>query len=52
MVKFGESRLLDWGVVIRIGRFPVETPLGTWPGLETQSRYEAPDELQLEIAKI
>ena len=46
MVKFGESRLLDWGVVIRIGRFPVETPLGVCPG------YEAPGDLQLEIVKI
>ena len=25
-----------WGAVIRITRFPVQTPLGTWRGLEPQ----------------
>ena len=37
--------------MIRIGRFPVQTPLGAWPGLETQPRYEARGDLQLKILK-
>lgn len=41
-----EKGLLDQGVEIRIGRFPVRTPLCAWPGLGTQSRYEAPDDLR------
>ena len=28
------------GVVFRIGTYPVQTPLGTRPGLGTQPRYE------------
>ena len=31
-----------------IGRFLVRTPLSAWPGLGTQSRYEAHHELQVE----
>ena len=30
-----DSGLVGWGVVIRDGRFPVRTPLGTQPGLGT-----------------
>ena len=38
----GESGLVGQGVVVRIGRFPVQTPLGARPGLGTQSHHEAP----------
>ena len=37
--------------LIRIGRFPVQTLLGVWPGLGTESGYEARGELQLKIVK-
>ena len=30
--KVGESSLMGSGVVIKNGRFPVQNPLGTWPG--------------------
>ena len=33
------------------GRFPVQTPLGAWPRLGTQSRYEAPGDDRVEIDK-
>ena len=29
-------------IIIRIGRFPVQTLLGAWSGLEIQPRYKAP----------
>ena len=51
MFKFGESGILGQGVVIRIGRFPVQTPLGVWLGLGTQPIFEAPGDLQLETVK-
>ena len=35
----------------RIGRFPVQTPLGARPGLGTQPRYEAPGDLRAENVK-
>ena len=47
----GESRLVGYGVVIRIGRFPVQTPLGAQPGLGTQPRYKAARDLLVEIVK-
>ena len=43
--------MIYW-VVIRIGRFPAQTPLSTWPGLGTQPRYEARGYLQLKIVKM
>ena len=46
-----ESRLVGYGVVIRIGRFPVQTPLGAQPGLGTQPRYKAARDLLVEIVK-
>ena len=35
----GETGLVGQGIVIRIGRFLVQTPIGTWSGLGTQPRY-------------
>ena len=35
----------------KIGRFPVQTPLGAWPGLGTQTRYEAPGDLRVKNVK-
>ena len=35
-------------VIVRIGRFPVQTPLGARPGLGTQPRYEVPGDLRVE----
>ena len=40
------------GVVIRIGRFLVQTPLGARPDLGTQPHYEAPVDLWVENALI
>ena len=37
------------GISIRIGRFPVQTPLDVLAGLLAQPRYEAPGDLQVEI---
>ena len=39
------------GVVIKNGRFPVQNPLGTWPGWEIQPHYEALGDLWVEIVK-
>ena len=39
------------GIVIRIRRFQLQTPLGAWLGLGTQRRYEAPADLQFKIDK-
>ena len=36
-------------VTIRIGSFPVQTPLGARLGLGTQPPYEAPGDFQVEI---
>ena len=36
---------------MRIGRFPVQTPLVARPGLGTQPRYVAPGDLQLKYVK-
>ena len=46
-----ESSLVGEGIVIRIGRFPVQTPLGARPGLGTQLRYEDPGDLWIKIVK-
>ena len=43
--------LSDLGVIIRIGRFSVQSPIGARPGLGTQSRYEVPGNLRIEITK-
>ena len=42
---------MDYGIVNRIGRFPVKTPLGAQLGLKTQPHYEAPDDLWVEYLK-
>ena len=46
-----ESGVVFYDVVIRSGRFPVQTPVGTQPGLGTQCYYEAPGDLQVEIVQ-
>ena len=43
-----ESGPVGQGVVIKAERFLVQAPLGTWPGLATQPRYEAPGDLWVE----
>ena len=40
------------GVVIRIGMFQVQTPLGPRLGLVTQTHYEAPGDLQVKKVKL
>ena len=46
---FNLLRCSTWGEwLIWMGRFPVQIPLGTQPGLGTQPRYEAPSNLQFE----
>ena len=35
----------------KIGKFLVQTPLGAWPGLGTQLRYEAPGDLRVKNVK-
>ena len=52
----GASGVESESIAIRFGRFsvrwfPVETLLATWPGLETQPRYDAPGDLRVEIVK-
>ena len=47
---FGESGLVGWGVTLRIGRFPVQTPIDAGPGLGTQPLYEFPGDSQVEIS--
>ena len=48
---YRESGLEIYSVAIRIGRFPVQTLLGAWPGLDIQPRYEAPGDLPVEIVE-
>ena len=42
---------MGYDIMISIGRFPVQTPLGTQPGLGTQPCYKAACGLLVEIAK-
>ena len=49
MVAIGENSLVDKGIAIRIGRFPVQILLGTCLGLMTQSHYETPSDLQVKV---
>ena len=50
-----DTRRGEWSsglsVVIRIGRFLVQTPLGTRPGLGTQPRYKIPCDIRIENVK-
>ena len=38
-------------VAIRTGRFPVQTPLGAQPDLETQPHHKAPIDLWVKIVQ-
>ena len=49
---YGESGLADEDIVIRIERFPVQTPVGTPPVLGTQTRYEAFGDLWVNYLKM
>ena len=46
-----ENGLVSKDVVIRIGRFPVQTPPGTRLGLGTQPRYEASGDHWAKVVK-
>ena len=49
-VLIGESGLVGQGIVVRIGRFPVQAPLGA--GLDLQNQpYKAPNDLGVEYLK-
>ena len=48
----GEMVLVRSGIVVGIGNWLVQTPLGAWPGLETQSRYEVPNDLRVESCQL
>ena len=39
------------GVAIRIGRYPVQTPLGSWLSLETQLHYKGPGDFRVKIVQ-
>ena len=47
-----ENGLVGLGIVIRIVRLPVQTPLGAWLGLETPPHYEAPGYLRIKMVKM
>ena len=42
---------MGYSIVVRIGRFPVQTPLGTRLGLGTQPCYKAPGDILIENVK-
>lgn len=48
----GESGLVGYGVIFRIGRIPVQTSLDAQLGLDIQPQYEAPGDLQVEQVSI
>ena len=45
----GERDLMGYDVTFKIGRFLIQTPLDSEPGLRTKPRYEVPDGLRVEI---
>ena len=47
-----ESGQVCEDIAIRVGRFLIQTPLGTWADLGSQSHYNAPGILLVEIVKI
>ena len=47
-LKFCKTIVRSKKTVVRIGRLPVQTPLGARPGLGTQPRYEAPRDPRVE----
>ena len=48
----GESGLVGSVIIIGIGKFPVETPIGARPNLGTQPRYQTLGDLWVEIVKM
>lgn len=42
-----ESDLIGYGITMRIGKIPIQTPLGVLLGFQTQPCYEASDERQV-----
>lgn len=46
----GQSSSVALKHYIGMGKLPVQNPLSAWPGLTTQSLYEAPGELRFEPA--
>ena len=49
--QFVDSGLVRQGITIRIKSFLVQTPLGSWLGLETQSCCKASGDFQVKILK-
>ena len=47
ILKLGYIMLVGSGIVVRIGRFLVQTPLGTRLGLGTQPHYKLPGDLRV-----
>ena len=46
-----KSGVVGEGIVIRIGRFPIQTQLGARLGLGSQPHYEAPGDLRVEYVR-
>ena len=40
------------GVAIRIGKYPVQTSLGSWLSLETQLHYKCPGDFRVKIVQM
>ena len=49
--QFVDSGLVGQGITIRIKSFLVQTPLGSWLGLETQSCWKTSSDFQVKIVK-
>ena len=56
--QFGKARPIIWRELSselrhcrKKRKVPVQTPLGTWLGLGTQPRYEAPGDVRIENVK-
>lgn len=46
----GDSIAVGYGVVQRVERFPIKTPLCPWPGLGIQPQYKVPDNIWVGFA--